>query len=1190
MNFEPLASHYPKLSALGEHCEDLIRDRHYRESIQGMRQFAEGVLKTVFRVKDDDEGLGALMRRDDFQIVVPRKVAGSFSLLQRYGNKASHFQTKDLPADVPYERHYEIRTKEDAELCLRHGHEIARWLLSCRDPSAAYPDFRPLETVRTNKKGEKRKIVFDAHQEEAIGLQHGRHLVLAPPGCGKTEILTERVRRALEAGIALTDMLCLTFTNRAARGMQERIEENFQDRSMGELYVGNLHRFCSKLLFESEAVPETATIIDEDDAREVIDSLARERLSENRPPVSEGLPLPEDPLPGSVADFIEQRAAELLQKDRDFPADTIQKAPAPEVNQRNLELFASFGLLAFDEKHNPKVNEDRVDEIARDYLAYKESQELLDFNDLLLKAWLFLTDDRSFVKRYSWIQVDEVQDLSPLQLAIVDLLWNDDEPSSVCVFFGDEQQAIFSFMGAKLERLQALSRTHAVHHLHRNFRSPSYLLDLFNKFAVNELDADPALLPRAERVSKAPKGALRLLAAYDAKDQIEVLGELARLAPADETTAVLVPSNAMADTLSNHLKEKGVEHFKISGSDIFRMDVLKTAKAYLGILKDDFQTAPWAQLISRLTRKNTTLKRIRDYLAKEFPDYGLLPSDLLHYSVENPEEPMSLLDDFTRAYWGELVVFDTETTGLEVGLDDVIQIAARRLKDGRCIETLTLFLETKRTIPKMLGNIPNPMVEEYEAAKARGKLLPPALAFKKFLAFVGDAPVVGHNVEYDVNIVNAQYAVLKDRMEKVFADGVDLSALPRAYARGELLKRYDTLRLSYALERIICREKGVEAPSLAQAQGPDPHSRGRRDEFAQGRRRRRRDRRPSRALLRARPAARGKAAGLPHEALHPQHVEDASRRRQGDLRRAPRPELPAAGPRRPGDSRAGASRIHRNPAEPHGGTDRNRRNPKEAPASLRLSRPGARRQGTLEDALFAAAALSRPREFVEGSGPLFERRRARPHLPFDGPQGEGPRIRKRRHRRRPRRRLSLLPKQHARDKGRGREKVLRRALAREKDDHDHLAAGKRLGLPLQRVAVSCKHPFGLRADDGKRRAAGRKESVPRQRPRRGRPALLTIPQRPRSSFTDARRLEGASMRFSCGRGRQERENPGEARCPSGSSFGKGLGPFCGDEPCVPKDRSSVRDAHPGLPSRTGASQSCMVCNPIQRAVARSFSS
>lgn len=810
MNFKPLAAHYPKLSELGGHCEDLIRDRHYRESVQGMRQFAEGVLKTVFRVTDDDEGLGALMRRSDFAVVVPRKTAASFSLLQRYGNKASHFQINDLLASVPYERHYEVRTKEDAETCLRHGYEIARWLLANKDPSARYPDFQPLETVRTDKKGKTRKIVFDAHQEEAIGLEKGRHLVLAPPGCGKTEILTERVRRALDSGVALADMLCLTFTNRAARGMQERIEENFPERSMGGLYVGNLHRFCSKLLFESEAVPETATILDEDDAREVIGSLALERLWADRPAESQGGPLPNEPLPGYVADYIRQRAAELLQKDRGFPANTIQKALAPEVTQKNVGLFAAFGLVLEDDRRNLRFDTRRIDEIARDYLAYKESQELLDFNDLLLKAWLFLTDDRSFVKRYSWIQVDEVQDLSPLQLAIVELLWDDEKPSSVCVYFGDEQQAIFSFMGAKLDRLQALSRTHKVHHLHRNFRSPSYLLDLFNKFAVRELDADPALLPRADKITPKPKGALRLLAACDAKDQIELLSELALRAPEGETTAVLVPSNAMADTLSDRLKEKKVEHFKISGSDLFRMNVLKTAKAYLGILKDDFQTAPWAQLISRLTRKDTTLKSIRDYLARKFPDYGLLPSDLLHYSAENPEEPMSLLDDFTRAYWGELVVFDTETTGLEVGLDDVIQIAARKLRGGRCVDTLTLFLKTEREIPKMLGNIPNPMAEVYETEKARGSLLPPVLAFKKFLAFVGDAPVVGHNVEYDVNIVNAQYAVLKDRMKKAFDDEVDVSALPRAYARGELLKRYDTLRLSYALERVICREKGLK--------------------------------------------------------------------------------------------------------------------------------------------------------------------------------------------------------------------------------------------------------------------------------------------------------------------------------------------------------------------------------------------
>ena len=63
----------------------------------------------------------------------------------------------------------------------------------------------------------------DASQQYVINLQEGQHLVLAAPGCGKTQILTERIRKALEQGIAIEDMLCLTFTNRAARGMMERI-------------------------------------------------------------------------------------------------------------------------------------------------------------------------------------------------------------------------------------------------------------------------------------------------------------------------------------------------------------------------------------------------------------------------------------------------------------------------------------------------------------------------------------------------------------------------------------------------------------------------------------------------------------------------------------------------------------------------------------------------------------------------------------------------------------------------------------------------------------------------------------------------------------------------------------------------------------------------------------------------------
>ena len=68
--------------------------------------------------------------------------------------------------------------------------------------------------------------MYDSCQQEVIEASGGRHLVLAPPGCGKTQILTERIRHAHAAGVAYADMLWLTFTNRAARGMGERMAQN----------------------------------------------------------------------------------------------------------------------------------------------------------------------------------------------------------------------------------------------------------------------------------------------------------------------------------------------------------------------------------------------------------------------------------------------------------------------------------------------------------------------------------------------------------------------------------------------------------------------------------------------------------------------------------------------------------------------------------------------------------------------------------------------------------------------------------------------------------------------------------------------------------------------------------------------------------------------------------------------------
>ena len=93
-------------------------------------------------------------------------------------------------------------------------------------------------------------FIPDPCQQEVIEAQGGFHLVLAPPGCGKTQILTERIRYAHDSeGVAYKDMLCLTFTNRAARGVIERIAQNGTDDDVRDVFVGNRRGFCAKFLF-----------------------------------------------------------------------------------------------------------------------------------------------------------------------------------------------------------------------------------------------------------------------------------------------------------------------------------------------------------------------------------------------------------------------------------------------------------------------------------------------------------------------------------------------------------------------------------------------------------------------------------------------------------------------------------------------------------------------------------------------------------------------------------------------------------------------------------------------------------------------------------------------------------------------------------------------------------------------------
>lgn len=605
----------------------------------------------------------------------------------------------------------------------------------------------------------------DQYQTEVIQASGGYHLVLAAPGCGKTQILTERIRRAHEQGISFDDMLCLTFTNRAARGMRERIETHINDEEIAELYVGNVHRFCSKSLFDNSLVPAESSVIDDDDAFSI---LARYR-DDDEYAVQHNFRLKKEYIEVlHFAGFIHQlthhhpkhlrlhpecvtsldvaalRTLCWVQR-MELTADTFQEV---FKNADTYESLIHSDAYDIGSQHDIEALLRKMQQ-AQYYIQYKKENKLLDFEDLLMLTYDALNaDDQLELKRYRWIQVDEVQDLNPLQLALIDGFTSKD--FHTVMYLGDEQQAIFSFMGAKMSTLDALKQR-CEGHLHRlfvNHRSPRYLLQVFNTFAEKMLDIDPALLPTTDFDPPRQGDELQLMSSEQVESEYaDVADKVQRLQVQypQETTAVIVSSNADAELMSEALTQRNLPHFKVSGEDVFASSEVKLLLAHLNILCNEHQFMGWSRLLKGLKvfESNAAARRF----VRGLFDNAMLPSDLLMYPGS------SYVQAFVECYeQQDMVVFDTETTGLNVFEDDIVQIAAVRMRQGCMVpgSEFVVFMRTNREIPRKLGNIDNPLIEEIQ----HHQLYSPSEGLRMFMEYVGKSRLLGHNADYDYHILN----------------------------------------------------------------------------------------------------------------------------------------------------------------------------------------------------------------------------------------------------------------------------------------------------------------------------------------------------------------------------------------------------------------------------------------------------
>jgi DNA helicase-2/ATP-dependent DNA helicase PcrA len=562
-----------------------------------------------------------------------------------------------------------------------------------------------------------KKFIPDASQQALIDYKDGYALVLAAPGCGKTEILSHRVLKAhTEYGVPYSDMLCVTFTNRACRDMKKRILETIGE-SPDDLYIGNLHRFCIRFLYDNSIVPIDTGLMDDTDQLDYICEVLNK----------------EQPAYWEVSGILNTAGA-IREEELAIP--------------QNLRIY---------EKDVRYLN------YAQNYLIFLKENKLMDFDDILFKAYIALTDlnKRSeYVKTsYSWIQVDEVQDLNPLQFAIIDALTSSTNPT--VVYLGDERQAIYSFLGAKHNCIVELENkcNGNVIHLSNNYRAPMYLLDMLNDFATEVVKIDADRLPNTTNQTYLDN-ALTCVKCDNTFEQNKVIAALVRTIYSDdnlESVGILVKTNKDADELSEALADLKIKHLKITNKDMFKMVDFKTLHNHFSVVALDTCFSEWARILYQ-TRTIGKMSEARRCVRK-MRELAITPRDLLDY--ENSTYFIEYVNSIQNK---EIVVFDTETTGLDIFNDDIIQIAACKIKNGKVVENseLDIIIETDKPIPATLKDgLVNPMVEEYKKRKIGIRdhsyeyFMTPQEALDFFIKYIGNAELLGHNSNFDIHILES---------------------------------------------------------------------------------------------------------------------------------------------------------------------------------------------------------------------------------------------------------------------------------------------------------------------------------------------------------------------------------------------------------------------------------------------------
>jgi len=432
---------------------------------------------------------------------------------------------------------------------------------------------------------------LNENQREAVLYNEGASLVIAGAGSGKTRVLTYKIAYLLESGYKPWSILALTFTNKAAREMKERIAQQVGERQARYLWMGTFHSVFSRILrTEAGHIGFTSnfTIYDTSDSRSLIRAIIKE------------LQLDEKVYkPGMVQARISNAKNRLIapsayKSDKEtVEYDRSQKLPAlGDIYQRYWERCRQAGAMDFD------------DLLFYTYLLFNNHPEVLE----------------KYREQFQFVLVDEYQDTNYAQHTII--LQLTEQHQKVCVV-GDDAQSIYSFRGANIDNIlkfTELYKNARIFKLEQNYRSTQNIVGAANSL----IEKNQHQIPKEVFSQKSNGELIQVFQAYSDVEEGEIVGnkivELHRKkSHGYDGFAILYRTNAQSRIFEEALRKRSVPYKIYGGLSFYQRKEIKDVIAYFRLAINPHDEEAFKRVINYPTRGigATTLTKIIDVANRE---------------------------------------------------------------------------------------------------------------------------------------------------------------------------------------------------------------------------------------------------------------------------------------------------------------------------------------------------------------------------------------------------------------------------------------------------------------------------------------------------------------------------------------------------------------------------------------------